>query len=158
MWLSKTASVFVSGTSSSLSLSLSQSMANFSNQASPLYGADSLMTQWMNGGLRCTSESLSKLCLCVWKCVCVTASACVRLRVWSLPAVARLWIRSNRTTHSDNGSHTVHTACAGLSWTEGPWPGVTLILTTTSIPLLKCCLFCYLFALLDSGYLFQGYK
>lgn len=116
---------------SPLNLSL-WSVSNFPNQ---LYYCMTLIISWlkgwMNGGLHSESESLSKLYLCEDVCLglCDCAcSACLWMHVcncvWSKPAVAGLWIRSNTHTHTYTYSDTrsnirIHThtmTATGLSW------------------------------------------
>lgn len=134
---------------SPLNLSL-WSVSNFPNQ---LYYCMTLIISWlkgwMNGGLHSESESLSKLYLCEDVCLglCDCAcSACLWMHVcncvWSKPAVAGLWIRSNTHTHTYTYSDTrsnirIHTQWLPLDWAGGSQPGVTLILTTTSTPPLQ---------------------
>lgn len=93
---------------------------NFSNQPHQHTG-DSLMTQTVNEWRVTPREwvTIKAIFVCgsafVW--LCLPVYNCV----WSLPAAVRLWIRSNETTHSDNGSHAVHTVCTGLKGTGRLW-------------------------------------
>lgn len=136
-----------------LNLSL-WSVSNFPNQ---LYYCMTLIISWlkgwMNGGLHSESESLSKLYLCEDVCLglCDCAcSACLWMHVcncvWSKPAVAGLWIRSNTHTHThivtpDQTYAYTHTDC---HWTELEGPNRVWLWSSPQHPLLHSnTAFCY---------------
>lgn len=132
---------------SPLNLSL-WSVSNFPNQ---LYYCMTLIISWlkgwMNGGLHSESESLSKLYLCEDVCLglCDCAcSACLWMHVcncvWSKPAVAGLWIRSNTHTHThthivtpDQTYAYTHNDC---HWTELEGPNRVWLWSSPQHPLL----------------------
>lgn len=153
MRLNKTLLIFA--VTCPLNLSL-WSVSNFSNQP---YYCTSLILLWLKGWMNWRVTQYEWVTIkaifvrgrvCLYLCLCVTVSAltaCLWMHVcncvWSYPVVAGLWIRSNTHTHaySDTRSNT-HTNTYTLplvDWVEGPQPGVTLILTTTSaLPLQPC--------------------
>lgn len=142
MWLSKMPLIFVV----MCPLDFAHwSVSNFPNQTH--YCARLILLWlkcWMNGGLHSMSESLLKLYLCTEMCMCDCAcpaclpvDACVQLCVFASSSRVMNWIKHTQW-HTGRKDQMCTCILPKLDWTEGLWLGVTLILTTTSVPLLQC--------------------